>query len=112
MEPEAVIRVQGPWPTGFNLLWRQDWNPLQVLIDDSVSGLLRPREVRVFSVSPGQHTVQVRYARRQFIRSKPIIVEVHSNESVNVACPFWRLPTVGFPKLRVATERDLSRVSR
>jgi hypothetical protein len=109
VQTEGFIRLHGPWLPAILRIFREGWEPLQVHIDRSGAGLLRPREIRTFAVSPGTHEVQVRWARAHHLQSPIFTIEVQANETVDVVCAHPRLRPMGLSKLRLATAEEIGR---
>jgi hypothetical protein len=102
VEGPGEIRIHGPRLKGFlAAIWWDPWNPLDVLIDGEAVGRVATCETAGFPVARGEHGVQVRWSRAHHLRSRPVLVDVRPDATVELELSAIRVMTVGIPSIRL-----------
>ncbi len=81
---------------------------VSVFLDGSKMGAISPRQTRVYQVSPGEHTLNLRFLAG-LRRSKTIHVPLAAGEEKQLVC---LLNTFGWPSIRSATPHDVAAMER
>jgi hypothetical protein len=79
-----------------------------VFLDGSEVGAISPRQIQVYQVSPGEHSLSVRFLGG-LRRSKTLHVPLAEGEEKQFVC---LLNGLGWPSIRPATPKDVAAMER
>lgn len=79
-----------------------------VFLDGSEVGAISPRQIKVYQISPGEHSLSVHFLGG-LRRSKTLLVPLAGGEEKQFAC---FLNGMGWPSIRPATPKDVAAMER
>jgi hypothetical protein len=81
---------------------------VSVFLDDSKVGTISPKQIQVYRVSPGQHSLRLHFLGG-LRRSRKLSVHLAEGEEKQFVC---LLNAVGWPSIRPASPRDVAVMQR